>query len=235
MTVYLIHGLLESSLGQFAPQIRRWQGRGTIVPLQLPGHAENTLDAGSDLIGDSVRLLAAAVERYGPGHVIAASYLGSPVALRYALEPDTQASSLVLMGLVPEVPEEIFSRWVQGFYVLADENPSLADAYERTHGPRWRSTLDAFAGVVERAYEEEIAVSWPMLEGSRIPVLVANGSHKSNERGAARRADEAGGMLSGHVFEGAGHVPSRDRPEAFAVTVESFWRSGNPRGLEHDA
>lgn len=223
MTIYLIHGLLESSLGQYAPQIRHWRPRKVVVPLQLPGHGDNSVDAGPELISDSVKMLGAAIKRHGPGHVIAASYLGSPVAVRYAQGDGSGLLSLVLMGLVPDLPREVFEPWVKGFYLLAGENPRLSEVYERVHGPRWKSTLDAFEGIVRCAYEDDLAVKWKSLEELGVLTLIANGSHKSSEQRAARRAQELGGMLRGHVFEGAGHVPSVDRPMEFVRAVETHW------------
>jgi pimeloyl-ACP methyl ester carboxylesterase len=98
--VYVLHGLLGTAYGHFSHQIRAWEGRYRVVPVDLPGHGRCPLDAGEEYLDQAYEYLSALVTRFGPGRVVAASYLGSPLAVRCAEEMltggtyDAQASNL---------------------------------------------------------------------------------------------------------------------------------------------
>jgi pimeloyl-ACP methyl ester carboxylesterase len=223
-TVYFLHGLLSSSHYHFAPQVEDWKEKLTVVPIDLPGHGHCPLDAQPRYLTTAIRYTLGIMDRFGPGHVIAASQLGGPVAVRSALQRADLFRSLVLTGFVPDVPQPIFSGWLEGFRTLASENEHLRRWYEGMHGPRWQLTLEGFSSDVQTRYSEDICVTSEMLGSLTPPTLIVNGSLKSNERNTALDAARFGPTVRGHVIEGVGHIPSRERPQEFNAVVRSFWK-----------
>lgn len=229
--VYLLHGLLATAGYHFGPLVEAWKDEMEVVPMDLPGHGACPVDAGADYIASSVAYARGVMDRFGPGDVIAASFVGGPVAVRCALEAPGLVRSLVLTGFVPDVPRESFLAWLEGFQRLADENGDLVRWYEERHGERWSDTLDTYHAEARERYEESVRVTGEMLAALRPPTLVGNGSKKSNEREAAANASKWGRSVRGAVIEDAGHIPSRDNPERFKEIVECFWEEVSVGGV----
>jgi len=232
--VYFLHGLLATAHHHFAPQLRAWKEELAVVPIDLPGHGRCPLDANPRYTATAVNYTIAIMSRFGPGHVIAASYLGGPVALQSALQRPDLVRSLVLTGFVPDVPREIFALWLDGFIRLATEKPELTRWYEETHGSRWPRTLDAYSDDVRERYDE-VSVTTQMLNLLHPPALIANGAEKSNERAAATDTARFGPRVYGQVIEGAGHIPGCDNPDEFNRVVRAFWEetTNNVRATTH--
>lgn len=222
--VYFVHGLLGTAYGHFGHQINAWRNHYCVVPVDLPGHGSCRLAAEPDYLNQAAAYLAAVMDRFGPGNVVAASYLGAPVSVRCAEARPDLVTSLVLTGFAPGIPKEVFIGLLAGFHRLAAEQSELAAEYDRLHTGRWRQTLDAFTDHVERAYEQTVLVLPEKLDALGIQTLVVNGSLKSIERAAAEGAASFGPMVSGLVIEGAGHIASHDAPEEFTKAVDAFWR-----------
>lgn len=218
-TVYVLHGLLGTAYGHFGHQIRAWRDRHQVVPVDLPGHGRCPLDAGERYLDQAYGYVRALVSRFGAGRVVAASYLGGPVAVRLAEEHPELVSSLVLTGFAPDLDRETFLRLLAGFPRVVESSPELAAEYDRLHAPRWRRTLAAFGAAAGPAGP----VGGARLGALAAEVLLVNGSHKSVEREAAERARECGPRVRGRVLDGAGHIASHDAPEAFTRAVDEFW------------
>jgi pimeloyl-ACP methyl ester carboxylesterase len=221
--VYFLHGLLGTAHAHFANQIRAWRDGFRLLPVDLPGHGRCPLDA-AERYGETARgYVLALLDRFGPGHLIAASYLGGPIAVRCARTRPDLVRSLVLTGFAPGLPRDVFLGWIQGFTVLADTNQELSREYDRLHGPRWRYTLAAYGGDAEQRYEASILVTSDVLGELPVPTLIANGSLKAAERSAAVDGATFGPRVRGHVIDGAGHIAGADAPDEFNTVVESFW------------
>jgi pimeloyl-ACP methyl ester carboxylesterase len=221
--VYLLHGLLGTAYGHFGPQIVAWRGRYRLVPVDLPGHGRCVLDAADAYCDQAFGYVLSAMRRFGRGHVVAASYLGGPLAVRAARDHPELVDTLTLTGFVPGLPKAIFETWCAAFLQVADGRAELCEKYDSLHGTRWRRTLDAFSADAQRRYEARILVTDEMLGALEQPTLIANGSWKSLEREAAERASAWGPRMDGRVIHGGGHLPCYDRPEAFNATAETFW------------
>ena len=217
-TVYALHGLLGTAYGHFGHQIRSWRERHRVVPVDLPGHGRCPLDAGEEYLDQAYGYVRALVSRFGPGRVVAASYLGGPIAVRLAAEHPELVSSLALTGFAPDLDRETFLRLLAGFPGVAAK-PELAAEYDRLHTARWRATLSAFSAAAAGVEP----VTGAGLGALAADVLLANGSHKSVERDAAERAARYGPRVRGHVLDGAGHIASHDAPAEFSSAVEAFW------------
>lgn len=228
-TVYLLHGLMQTASGNYTNQIRAWRSNAHLVAPDLPGHGRSPIDAESPYCAQVRRYVSAVLERHGPGDVVATSYLGGPAAVRCALARPDLVRSLVLTGFVPDVPDDVFAGWTRSFLTVPEHNKPLAEVYEGVHGPRWHDTVSRYAEDAIEHYRREILVDWQTLAELPMPVLLANGSHKSAERDAALRAAALGSDVRGVVIDGGGHIPGWERPEPFQAAVESFWtevRSG---------
>jgi pimeloyl-ACP methyl ester carboxylesterase len=201
-----------------------WKEELAVVPLDLPGHGRCPIDANPRYTATAVRYTLAIMNRFGPGHVIAASYLGGPVAVQSALQRPDLVRSLVLTGFVPDVPQQIFALWLDGFTRLATEKLALTQWYEQMHGSRWPETLAAYTDDVRERYDEGVCVTSQMLRMLHPPALIANGVEKSNERAAATDTARFGPKVRGHVIQDAGHIPGCDRPEEFNRVVRAFWK-----------
>ncbi|MGX7828473.1 alpha/beta fold hydrolase [Actinokineospora sp. 24-640] len=221
--VYVLHGLLGTAYGHFSHQIRAWDGRYQVVPVDLPGHGRCPLDAGEEYLDQAYEYLAALVARFGPGRMVAASYLGSPLAVRCAERHPELVTSLALTGFAPDMDRETFLRLLENFPRLVAANPELAREYDRLHTPRWRHTLAMFSAHAEAAFEERALVRGARLGALAADTILVNGTLKSVEREAAERAGDLGPRVRGRVLDGAGHIASHDAPEQFTRAVEEFW------------
>lgn len=222
--VYFLHGLLGTAYAHFGAQIRVWgAGHHRVVPVDLPGHGRCPLDAGEPYLDRALDYALALVERFGRGRMVAASYLGGPLAVRAATARPDLVASLVLTGFAPGMDRAAFVGLLAGFHRLARENPPLAAEYDRLHGGRWAVTLDAFTAHVERDFEGTVLVRPNALAALGLDTFVCNGSHKSVERAAAQGAAGLGPRVRGRVIDWAGHIASLDAPDAFTAAVEAFW------------
>jgi pimeloyl-ACP methyl ester carboxylesterase len=221
--VYVLHGLLGTAYGHFGAQIIRWADQLCVVPVDLPGHGRCPLDANVEYCSHAADYLGAIVQRFGAGRLVAASYLGSPLAMKYAMQHPDLVDSVVLTGFAPGLDRQVFLTWLSGFQQLAARNPELTSEYDRLHSSRWRETLRCFSRDVERCYEQRALVRPNDLCDLDFDLLIVNGSRKSVERDAAARASALGRRVQGQVIEGAGHIASHDAPDKFMATVATFW------------
>jgi pimeloyl-ACP methyl ester carboxylesterase len=222
--VYLLHGLLGTAYGHFSAQIRAWDGRYRVVPVDLPGHGRCRVDAGPGYLDTALDYVRAIVERFGPGRMVAASYLGGPLAVRTATVRPDLVRSLVLTGFAPGMNRDAFVTLLAGYGPLVDADADLVAKYDQLHGTRWRATLAAFTEHVEQAFETTALVRPEDLAALDADTLLINGTLKSIERAAAGNAGSYGPRVHGHVIHGAGHIASHDAPEEFNEAVEAFWR-----------
>lgn len=230
-TVYVLHGLLGTAYGHFGNQIRAWSERFQVVPIDLPGHGRCKLDAGPNYLDGAYEYVVALMERFGPGRLVAASFLSGPLAVRCATERPELVTSLVLTGFAPDVRRDTFLGLLANFHRLIEDNPELAAEYDRVHTARWRATLNAFSAHVEREFETRVLVRKEQLGAVPAETLLINGALKSIEREAAANARSFGPRVYGQVLEGAGHIAGHDAPGPFNLAVERFWCGGELRRL----
>lgn len=221
--VYLLHGLLGTGYAHFGPQVSAWRDTCRVLPVDLPGHGRCPRDARPDYYDDALRHVLALFDRFGPGRLVGASYLGGPLAARAAAARPRLVESLVLTGFVPDAPEAPFQERIAGFERLAAQHPDLAAEYERLHTVRWKQTLAAVVDHVARDFAGTVRLTTRDLTAHGIRTLLLNGSLKSDERAAAQHLAALGGTVAGRVVPGAGHLVSRDAPERFTEAVETFW------------
>ncbi|WP_225725233.1 MULTISPECIES: alpha/beta fold hydrolase [unclassified Nocardia] len=223
--VFLLHGLLGTAYGHFGSQIEAWRGRYDVVPVDLPGHGRCPVDAAENYLDHAFGYVVSLLERFGPARVVAASYAGGPIAVRCAAERPDLVNSLALSGFAPGIRRDALLAQLGGFWQLAEDHPDLAATYTRLHGDRWRATLRAFSADAARIFE------YLHVENLSTDVLLANGTVKSVEHTAAVNARQLGPRVFGRVIEGAGHIPSHDKPADFTAALEEFWLCGELRNL----
>jgi pimeloyl-ACP methyl ester carboxylesterase len=223
--VYLVHGLLETAHTQYQSLMTSLENEYMLIPIDLPGHGRCTYDASDDYIKLCVEYVSAIMRKFGRGHLISCSYLGGPVAIRTALNTPSSIRSLTLSGYVPDIPLPTFKTWINGFYLMARENQKVVKWYYDRHGDRWKQTLDAYHLVVIRSYMNDIYSDIPMINRIEAPIIVINGSEKSNELNAVKVLSRHVENLMGYIIEGGGHVPSSTHPEEFKAKLVSSWNS----------
>jgi pimeloyl-ACP methyl ester carboxylesterase len=221
--VILLHGLMGTAVSHFGRPIESWRRNRRVYPVDLPGHGTCKADAPPAYYNRVTAWFCRALEAIGPAHVVGASYLGGTIALLAARRRPDLIRSVAVGGYTAEVPQAAFAAWSDAFRLLAEANPPMQAAYRQLHGPRWSATLEAVTQDCRTSYETDIAMRWAEIEGLPVPVLLANGDLKENEREAARRYAETVGAVTGRVVENSGHLPMVDRPDDFAAAVEQFW------------
>ncbi|MBV8688179.1 MAG: alpha/beta fold hydrolase [Alphaproteobacteria bacterium] len=221
--IIVLHGLMGTAASHFGRPMAAWRERRRVYPVDLPGHGACKADAPAAYYSRVADWFCRALEAVGPAHVVGASYLGGTLGLLAARRRPDLLRSLVVTGYTAEVPPAAFVAWSASFKMLADANPGMQAAYRQLHGPRWGDTLAAVTEDCKASYETVIAMRWSEIEALPLPVLLANGDLKQNEREAAGRYASGIGAITGRVIEDAGHLPMVDRPEAFAAAVEEFW------------
>ena len=233
--VYFLHGLLGTAYAHFSAQIQEWGQEFDLVPVDLPGHGKCRLDAGDDYLDQALDYVVALVERFGPGRLVAASHLGSPIAVRCAERRPDLVESLVLTGFAPDAERETFLRMLAGFQQLGADRADLAAEYDQLHGPRWRRTIAAFADHAGRAFDDRVRVDGSRLGALGVPVALVNGTFKSVEQTAAERAGQYGPLVTGRVIDGAGHIASHDAPAEFSAAAREFWLTVTLRALVQES
>lgn len=221
--LYFMHGLLGTARYHFAAQMDGMPPSSRLLAVDLPGHGSCQVDAlPDDYFEQCMAYLVACVDRFGPGHFVAASYLGAPLAFRLAAAQPNKVLSIAALGFVPDLDPPLFATWVQGFFALAQDNPGLRDWYAAHHGERWHRTLEAYRTQIDRDYPASFAISSDLIAGLKVPVLILNGGNKSMEREFAASATRLGNHVSGVVVDGAGHIPSLDRPKQILACLQTF-------------
>jgi pimeloyl-ACP methyl ester carboxylesterase len=223
LPIYCLHGLLGTCAAHYGRQFRAWQRNHPIVAFDLPGHGKATEDASLPYMANIIGGFQKRMSQYGRGHVVGVSYLGGSVAVRAALEFPELLADLVLTGFVPDVEQEVFVRWLEGFSELAERNRSLVKHYDQIHGVRWRATLDTVLAECRESYALTFAISRSMIAQLRVRTLILNGDLKSEERLAATGLPIQNSLVKGLIIEGAGHMAGYEQPDKFNSIVERFW------------
>lgn len=223
LPVYLLHGLLGTAAVHFGRQLEGWRTQRPVRGIDLPGHGRAVADARRPYWAAATALVAGAMAKGGPGHLMGASYLGGTVAVRVSLDRPDLVRSLVLSGFVPDVPQQAITAWVGGFARLAERNPDLAAEYERLHGARWQNTLRVITEEITVDYPGSARVTTAMLEELPMPALVVNGNLRSDERGVATALPSRPGRLEASIVPGAGHMVQYEAADAFNAIVSGFW------------
>lgn len=223
--VFLLHGFMGTCTAHFANQLNEWRDSKQVVGIDLPGHGKVAPDAEGPYWTCALEYVTTILDRFGGGHVIGLSYLGGAVAARLAAERPEFVTSLILSGFVPEIPQVAVTGWVLAFRSLAEQHEEIAAEYERLHGPRWEETLRHVCEHIVSDYPGTVRITREHLAELSQPVLLVNGTRRTDEREVAGSLPVRPGVLDVALLPGAGHIAPHDSPRLFNAHAEEFWRA----------
>lgn len=216
-TVMLLHGLLETSTGQFGPIIRTLQHGMRFVPIDLPGHGSCSLHAGTPYFQGSLKYARAALKAIdrGPVHLLAASHLGGPLAIHLAQEFPDRICSVTLTGITADMPWRVFSLRTTAFERHIELREDLRNAYQRVHGNRWRHTLATLRNTTEGDYTSAGLIRTEDIVNLQVPISIINGDRHPREVATVDRIKTRPNSVRSTCIAGAAHMPMLTHVEEF--------------------
>lgn len=223
--IYLFHGFMGTAQSHFAQQISIWQDAFEVIPIDLPGHGSNPLDAPRPYFSSALSWIMDVIAVHGRGHLVGLS-LGASLAIHVAVKNPGLCQSIVLTGYSPFIPDELeplMRQQYEQFQRIERENPQVVHEFLTLHGTRWKNTLMAVLDDMTFHYPR---VDDQAVKNLRVPTLVLNGSQEAYERHAASYlADIGNPLLQVGLIPGAGHVANRQKPAIYNTVVQDFWAS----------
>jgi 2-succinyl-6-hydroxy-2,4-cyclohexadiene-1-carboxylate synthase len=222
--------------------------RFRLVRVDLPGHGGSPLPNLSGPAGfmETVRALENVLDEVGVARAHVAGYSqGARLALALAMEVTARVERLVMesgtAGLHRRkdraerrradelLADEILSKGVEHF-VRRWELLPLFDGLRRLppselQGLRMRrssATAEGLAGALRTLGLGVQPDYWTRLWKLRVPTLLLTGAEDTKFTALARRMAAELPIVWGHAFEGVGHAPHLEAPEAWAREVIAF-------------
>lgn len=218
----LVHGFLGTCLAHYGSLLPLIKDRFRIFPLEWPGHG-NTALPDSAYYEHCQNLMADALVRIGPAHVVGLSYLGGSLALRCALANPALMRSLIVAGIALEIPRSRFVAWNNAFTQIAFSNQEVAAQFALLHGERWQLTTRAVIAAIEENYMSSVYMDQAMFAQLRVPTLLVNGGLRSDEAAAVARVSGISDYVETHVVDGVGHLVPVEAPARFLERANVFW------------
>jgi 2-succinyl-6-hydroxy-2,4-cyclohexadiene-1-carboxylate synthase len=240
----LLHGF-TGNRGTFAHLRPLLLSHAAVVAVDLPGHGDTPFEDDTTF-ASTLHSLLALLDALGLPRVDVAGYsLGARVALGLAVEAGHRVRRLVLESGSPGLRRRRNrgERRKQDEALAARIETGGVDAFVES----WEA-LPLFSGLralpqeVQEALRkrrlaadaEGLALSlrrlglgsqpsyWASLPGVRVPTLLLSGARDVKFTGLAHRMAAELPVVWGHVFEGVGHAPHLEVPEAWAAEVCGF-------------
>jgi len=218
------------------------------VAVDLPGHGATPLPAqkGRDGFLETLDALVSLVDSLGLGTVDLLGYSqGARVALAAAVRAPDRFGRLIMESGSPglhrrqeraarreadgQLATFIRTRGVEAFVDRWEQLP-LFDGLRRLprerqdvlRAQRCAGTPEGFAGALECLGLGVQPDFWPELHAQRLPTLLLTGAEDAKFTQLARRMAAELPVVWRHAFEGCGHAPHLEAPEAYAREVLGF-------------
>ncbi|SHK70769.1 alpha/beta fold hydrolase [Alicyclobacillus tolerans] len=224
--IYLIHGLMGTSILHFKNQIQAWCVSHEVIALDLPGHGKNQFEAQDPFFQSALGWVSEQIQMQGKGHIVGLS-LGASVAIHLALRIPKLCESIVLTGYAPAIPTHmtgIMKEQYEAFLNIEENNPEVAREFMRLHGENWYQTLKAVLKDFTFNYP---TVTFEQIQKLNVPTLVLNGSNEKHERDAVFEMANSNKIIQAGLIPGAGHTANMERPEIYNLVVQTFWDNMN--------
>lgn len=206
----------------FKPQIDELQDKYKIIPLNLPGHGNNPIQAEASFFQQALTWVQEQMREHGKGHVVGLS-LGASIAIHVALKTPELCESIVLTGYAPYVPKnmtEIMEQQYDMFLNIEKNSPETANEFEELHGDNWYETLKCVLNQMTFHYP---SVSNDQLLNIKVPMLVLNGANEEHERNAVCEIANVNEDISIGLIPNAGHPANTDQPDVYNSLLRTFW------------
>jgi pimeloyl-ACP methyl ester carboxylesterase len=220
MNVYLIHGLMGTGEMHFKEQLGPLREEFTVIPIDLPGHGQNSRDADDPFFEHTLEWLISELRKREPGILIGLS-MGASFALHAAIRYPELTKGIVLTGYVPKIPEdmhEIMEKQYHFLHNIKTEAPEVAKDYLLHHGPRWETTLHRVVKCFTYHYP---AVSDNQIKKMTVPTLLINGGNEKHEVDSVHHLSSLNNLITPGVIPDCGHLANMENPSMFnRLTLE---------------
>jgi pimeloyl-ACP methyl ester carboxylesterase len=220
MNVYLIHGLMGTGEMHFKEQLGTLREEYTVIPIDLPGHGQNSRDTDDPFFEHTFEWLISELRKREPGILIGLS-MGASFALHAAIRNPELTKGIVLTGYVPSIPEEMHAIMERQYHFLHNikaEAPEVAKDYFLHHGPRWETTLHRVVKCFTYHYP---AVSDEQIKKLTIPTLLINGGNEKHEVDSVHHLSSLNNLITPRIIPNCGHLANTENPSMFnRMTLE---------------
>lgn len=219
--VYLIHGLMGTGEMHFKEQLGPLREEYTVIPIDLPGHGQNSKDADDPFFEHTLEWLISELRKREPGILIGLS-MGASFALHAAIRYPELIKGIVLTGYVPSIPEDMHAIMERQYHVLHNikaEAPEVAKDYLLLHGPRWESTLHRVLKCFTYQYP---AVSDDQIKKLTVPTLLINGGNERHEVDSVHHLSSLNNLITPGIIPDCGHLANTENPLMFNRMAMEF-------------
>ncbi|WP_010269203.1 alpha/beta fold hydrolase [Paenibacillus senegalensis] len=222
--LYLLHGLMGTAESHFVHVLEGMSEWFEVIPLDLPGHGNNKVDASTPYFEAAVQWLIEEITDRGKGCCIALS-LGASLVLHSALRKPEIYEAIIVSGYTPHIPESMegtMRRQYDYLMNIQNHDPKLASRFREMHGERWFNTLTSVL--------EDFTFNYPvftdsMIKELKVPTLILNGANEKHERDAANQFADLNPKISAGLIPSAGQMVNAVRPEIYNHLALSYFRS----------
>jgi pimeloyl-ACP methyl ester carboxylesterase len=219
--VYLIHGLMGTGEIHFKEQLGPLREKFTVIPIDLPGHGQNSRDADDPFFEQTLEWLISELRKREPGILIGLS-MGASFALHAAIRYPELTKGIVLTGYVPSIPEDMHAIMERQYHFLHNikaEAPEVAKDYLLHHGPRWETTLHRVVKCFTYHYP---AVSDEQIKKLTIPTLLINGGNEKHEVDSVHQLSLLNNLITPGIIPNCGHLANTENPSMFNRRILDF-------------
>ncbi|UOQ45467.1 alpha/beta fold hydrolase [Halobacillus salinarum] len=219
--IYMLHGFMGTADAHFSNQISYFNEQYEIIPIDLPGHGDSSVDAAENYFDRTLDYVEAQIEESGAGYLLGLS-LGASLAGHMALRKPELVDGIILTGYTPYIPEglkEAMEKQYDYFLTIEENDITIARTFEQLHGDKWKKTLQHVLHNITFHYP---TLTEEKIKQLNVPVLLLNGSVDQHEVEAVAYVKNVKNDALIGLIPGAGHTANMDQPEMFNRIVENF-------------
>lgn len=205
----------------FSKQISELKDSYELIPLDLPGHGNLSIEASENYFEDTLNYVIAQIKDNGEGFIVGLS-LGAALAVHIALKVPSLVKGIVLTGYSPFIPEElkeVMEKQYEYFINIEENDANIAEHFMKLHGDRWKSTLRNVLYTMTFNYP---TATQEHIDNIQVPMLILNGSNELHEVEGATYIKKIKNDIKIGLVPNAGHTANIDQPDIYNKILESF-------------
>ena len=205
----------------FSNQISELKDSYELIPLDLPGHGNLSIEASENYFEDTLNYVIAQIKDKGEGFIVGLS-LGASLAVHIALKAPSLVKGIVLTGYSPFIPEElkeVMEKQYEYFINIEENDANIAEHFMKLHGDRWKSTLRNVLYTMTFNYP---TATQEHIDNIQVPMLILNGSNELHEVEGATYIKKIKNDIKIGLVPNAGHTANIDQPDIYNKILESF-------------